>query len=157
RILRYCAHLRTSKPDLLATYNWGGIEWTLAGSLAGIPNIHFEDGFGSEEVKRQLPRRVWFRRLVFPHSRAIVVPSKTLESIARNAWKLSAARIHYIPNGIERPEADFQASRERLRVELGVSPSVPIVGWVGALRAEKNVGRLLRAVAKLTAGAMLVL
>src|SRR5438045_2645166 len=43
--------LRTLRPDLLLTYNWGAIEWAIANRLRPlVPHIHLEAGFGKDEA-----------------------------------------------------------------------------------------------------------
>ncbi len=133
---RFRAFLRESRPDLLVTNNWGSIEFAMAALGSGVAHIHAEDGFGPEERAGQLPRRVWTRRLVL-RNRLVVVPSRVLERIATGVWKLR--RVRYIPNGID-------LSRF---VPAAGGNAVPVVGTVAALRAEKNLGRLLEAVAPL--------
>ena len=97
--LRRCRRaLLDLRPDVLVTYNWGAIEWAMANLLVRQRHIHVEDGFGPEERVRQLPRRAWTRRLVLRRA-TVVVPSRTLERIAREVWRLP--RVQYIPNGID--------------------------------------------------------
>ncbi len=135
---RFRAALRAWRPDLLVTSNWGSIEWAIAAAIPPRPvrHLHMEDGFGPEEWDRQIPRRVWTRRLVLARS-LTVVPSRNLERIARTVWRLPRGRVRYVPNGVDLTRA--------------VPASVPgeglLVGTVAALREEKNVGRLLRAFA----------
>ena len=94
--------LRSLKPDLLLTYNWGAIEWALVNRFgARADHIHFESGFGPEEVDRQILRRVWFRRLALARSKWVVVPSRTLVAIATNIWRISPAQLRYVPNGVD--------------------------------------------------------
>ena len=133
---RFRAALRAWQPDLLVTSNWGSIEWALAAAIPprSVQHLHMEDGFGPEERDRQMPRRVWTRRLVLARS-LTVVPSRNLERIARTVWRLPRARVRYVPNGVDLTQA----------VPAAVPGEGPIVGTVAALRAEKNVGRLLRA------------
>jgi len=136
------------RPDLLGTYNWGAIEWAAANRLWPIcPHIHFESGFGRDEARRQYRRRVIARRLLLSNAQAVVVPSRTLEHIALNVWRLAPQQLRYIPDGIH--AARFYRS-ERLR-----SASEPrrkdiiTIGTVAALRAEKNVGRLIEVFAQI--------
>jgi glycosyltransferase involved in cell wall biosynthesis len=149
-------------PRVIVTYNWGAIEWAPASWALPVTHIHVEDGFGPDEAQRQLGRRVWFRRLALAKSYAIVVPSKTLQTIARDTWKLPPRRIHYIPNGIE-PSADVAfaengaATRAATRKELDLPSRAPVIGWVGGIRREKNVGRLVRAFASTSPDAILVI
>ena len=144
--LRRCrAALRAWRPDVLVTSNWGAIEWALANApplaRALVPHLHMEDGFGPEERERQLPRRVWMRRLALRRSH-VVLPSRTLERIATGVWRLDRGRVHFVPNGIDL--ARFQPG-----VREDGKPLV--IGTVAALRPEKNLSRLLRAVALLPA------
>jgi glycosyltransferase involved in cell wall biosynthesis len=135
--------LRSSRPDLLLTYNWGAIEWALANRLSRrIPHLHLEDGFGPDEANGvQLRRRIWGRRLALGSDTRIVVPSETLRAIAQSRWKFAGQRISYIPNGIDvrryAPAGPAEAAER----------APPVIGTVGALRPEKNIGRLLRAFA----------
>ncbi|MBL8835189.1 MAG: glycosyltransferase family 4 protein [Alphaproteobacteria bacterium] len=135
--------LATTPHDLLLTYNWGAVDWALANRLGRrIRHIHMEDGFGPEEADRQLPRRVWYRRIALTGGHTIVVvPSQTLRRIATETWRLSARRVRYIANGIDC--ARFAPATPASPVATG-----PVtIGTVATLRAEKNLGRLLDAVA----------
>lgn len=132
------------RPDLLITYNWGSIEAALANRLAPLcPHLHFEDGFGPDETSsQQLPRRVWGRRLALSGKSKIVVPSKTLLSIAEDTWRFRSNKVCYIPNGID---------CNRFAVQVQDQPPVLrnrddeiLIGTVASLRAVKNVARLLR-------------
>lgn len=131
--------LTSRSPDLLITYNWGAIEWAMANHPRIVPHVHIEDGFGPEEAKRQLWRRVLGRRFSLARS-TVVVPSLTLHRIALNKWHLSADRVRHIPNGIECARFLDGSSSGSTR-----SGQRPTIGTVAALRPEKNIGRLLRA------------
>ena len=137
--------LRTLRPDLLMTSNWGSVEWALANVLPRIPHVHAEDGFGPEERDRQIPRRVYTRRLALRRSQ-IVLPSRILLNLATHTWRLPPARLHYIPNGV-----DLQRFSPAEKPPGSTINGVGVIGCVAALRPEKNVARLLRA-AKLIAG-----
>lgn len=126
--------LNELRPARLITHNWGTIEWAMANRLQIVPHIHVEDGFGPEERSRQLPRRVWLRR-AFLKGRQVVVPSLTLRRIASEVWRLPVA---YVPNGV-----DLQRFAGPPEPHDGV-----VAGTVAALRPEKNLARLLRAVAR---------
>jgi glycosyltransferase involved in cell wall biosynthesis len=136
-VLRYRAFLREMRPQTLVTANWGAIEWDMANALRPVArHIHVEDGFGPEERSMQLKRRVLTRRLVL-RSCTTVLPSRNLLRIAEDIWKLPKTRLRYIPNGIDLTR--FQPTAP--------SRGVPVIGTVAALRAEKNIARLLRAFA----------
>jgi glycosyltransferase involved in cell wall biosynthesis len=136
--------LRGLRPDLVVTSNWGAIEWAIAARLARLPHVHTEDGFGPEERARQIPRRVWTRRLALRGSR-VVLPSRTLLRIATDTWRLPFDRLAYIPNGID------------LGRFAGAMPAILppgeglVIGTVAALRPEKTIFRLLHAFAAVRA------
>ena len=140
--------LRAQRPDVLVTSNWGAIEWAIANLLPMARHIHTEDGFGPEERTRQLPRRVLTRRLVLRRS-TVVLPSRVLLDIATRQWRLPPGRLHYIPNGVDL--ARFATPPRP------VTAAPPVIGIVAALRPEKNVGRLLRALRLLDQPARLVI
>ena len=146
--------LRRERPALLCTYNWGSFDAVLAArSLRLRTHLHHEDGFEAEEAGRQKLRRVWIRRAVLPYVYRVVVPSRLLERIARQHWRLPAGRVVRVPNGVDlarfRPAA---AGGEVLKAELGIPRSAFVVGAVGGLRRVKRFDRLIRACAALPAG-----
>lgn len=131
------------QPDLLLTYNWGAIEWTAANFPRCVPQVHVEDGFGPEEALRQLPRRVWTRRVLLGASRTpVVVASRHLEQVATKVWRLPAKQVRFFPNGVELPS--------EMPVRRIVDNQKPlVVGTVSGLRPEKNIARLVRSFATL--------
>lgn len=133
------AALRRIRPATLVTSNWGTIEWAMANRMGTVPHVHVEDGFGPEERAGQIARRVWTRR-VFLAGRTVAVPSLTLRRIATEQWRLNPARVRYVPNGIDLTRFGHDGGEGGL------------VGTVAALRAEKNLARLLRAFALAAAG-----
>lgn len=139
------AVLRDLRPDVLVTHNWGSIEWALANLPPLVRHVHIEDGFGPEERERQIPRRVWTRRLVL-RGATVVLPSRTLVRIATEAWHLPARCLRYQPNGIDL--ARFVPAARTPRPP----GAAPVIGTVAALRPEKNLARLIEAVAALPPG-----
>jgi glycosyltransferase involved in cell wall biosynthesis len=141
-----------TRPDLLLTYNWGAMDAVLAarsqrlhGRLRG--HLHHEDGFNSDEATRLKARRNFTRRVALRRV-DVVVPSRTLEQIARRTWRLP--RVHFVPNGVD--VARFRAVDTRgaaFRAELGIPPEALVIGSVGHLRPVKNFPRLVRAAAAL--------
>lgn len=131
--------LKAVRPDVLITYNWGAIEWAIVNRLGKrLRHLHIEDGFGPEEATRQLLRRAWTRRFALAgRNTAVVLPSKTLEAIARRTWKLPSKQLNYIPNGVNCARFAVQRSEPANgRVTLGT---------VATLRREKNIARLINA------------
>ena len=134
--------------DLVLTYNWGALDAVMAHRLFGRGGpslIHHEDGFGADEAERTDWRRDLYRRVALTGAREVVVPSETLERIARAKWGV-ASPVRF-PNGIavnhfaaptETPWPDPRGDRPR-------------IATVAGLRAVKNLPRLVRALADLDA------
>lgn len=133
--------LREQRPDLVLTYNWGAIETVAAARSLRLPLVHHEDGFGPEEVHRRLRRRSWFRRWYLARV-PVIVPSQVLQQIALDEWRLRRANVHLLANGVDL--ARFAGGND-----VGGGAGSPCVGTVGGLRAEKDHGNLLLALAQL--------
>lgn len=147
--------LRRCAPDLLLTYNWGSMDWSLANLVVPVcPQIHFESGFGPEEADSQLRRRVWTRRVALHRVFRLVVPSHTLVDLATRVWRLDPRRVLLIPNGVD-------CARFARPPRAGVVPGFTkaddelIIGTAAPLRAEKNLTRLLATFAALKSEAKL--
>src|ERR1700722_10046065 len=135
---RFRALLRQWRPDVLVTGNWGAIEFAMANLPPLARHLHVVDGFGAEERETQIRRRVLLRRLVLARGK-VIVPSRNLERIATQIWKLPARVARYVPNGIDL--ARFSPGED------GTSRVPLVIGSVAALREEKNLGRLIPAFA----------
>jgi glycosyltransferase involved in cell wall biosynthesis len=144
---RYRRLLRDWRPDVLVTCNWGAIEFALANILPVSRHLHVVDGFGPEERTTQIPRRVLLRRLALRRT-PVVVPSRNLVRIASDIWKLPPEVIRYVPNGVDLARFAPDGTRR--------GAGEPVIGTVAALRAEKNLSRLLRAFAALPAGRLII-
>ena len=147
-IKQFRSFVRATLPDLLLTYNWGAIECALANRMFKMcEHIHFESGFGLEEADGQLWRRNVLRRFALGKVKNVVVPSRTLVRIAREAWQISERKLLHIPNGVDIERYTGEAGK---REGTGLGQLVQyqtIIGTVAPLRPEKNVGRLLHAFA----------
>jgi glycosyltransferase involved in cell wall biosynthesis len=146
---RFRSLLRQWRPDVLVTGNWGAIEFAMANLPPLTRHLHVVDGFGPEERETQIRRRVLIRRLVLARG-SVIVPSRTLERIATEIWKLPRRVVKYVPNGIDLSRFSAVTTRTRppsplVIGPLGIGPLV--IGTVAALREEKNVARLVRAFA----------
>jgi glycosyltransferase involved in cell wall biosynthesis len=146
--VRLTGLLQAVQPDLLVTYNWGAFDAVLAATVNSIcPVVHTEDGFNPDEVVRLKARRVWSRRLVLNQVSAVVMPSRTLREIALNSYRIRPALVHWIPNGIDTAKYG-RTARDEWRRRWGVSGNELLVGTMGRLAPEKNLGLLLRAMAE---------
>jgi glycosyltransferase involved in cell wall biosynthesis len=143
-VVRMARWLAAQRFDLVLTYNWGAIETVLAARLARARVIHAEDGFREDEVRAQKARRVIARRILLRGLPAVVVPSRTLQVVAEQLWRLSPQSVLHIDNGID-TERFSPGSGAEVRRELGIAPDACVAGTVSTLRPVKNVAKLLRA------------
>ncbi len=134
--------------DLVCTYNWGAINAVMAHTLFADlhklpPLVHHEDGFNEDEASGLKWQRNWFRRLALGRSGALVVPSKSLENIALEAWAQPRARVRRIANGIDTrafsapPKRDFLPGLIKRKDEFWI-------GTLAGLREVKNLSALVR-------------
>ena len=136
--------LKKIKPDLLLTYNFGSVEWSLANALANVcPELHWEEGFTTEEATKQLTRRIYIRRIFLARTRKIVVVSRQMQKIATEVWKFSPEKVLYLPNGVDLQKYANQAEK-KLPLELSAGAGSLLIGTVARLRQEKNIPRFLR-------------
>lgn len=148
RILPLGLLLRRIAPDLLFTYNWGSMDAVIGATLCRTrPWIHVEDGFGPDEAVRQKRRRVWTRRLLLRGAHSVIVPSRNLENIARMRWRLPAATVRLIPNGVDATRFSPGDGADVRRL-LKIPAEALVVGTVGYLRREKDPVALVDAFAE---------
>jgi len=89
-------------------------------------------------------------RIALARARPIVLPSRTLEKIALEQWRFPRSQIAYIPNGVD-CDRFARPPDPSLCASLGLDSRVPVIGTVAGLRAEKNLGRLIQAFARVRA------
>lgn len=137
--------------DLLLSYNWGAMDGVMAHCLFSNmqtlpPLIHHEDGFNADERVRRKKKRDLFRMVALARANALVVPSSTLEEVAKKGWHQPESRVVRIANGIDVERYGGAASRKRLK-GLNRREGEIVVGTLAALRPVKNIPLLVRAVA----------
>ena len=133
--------------DLILTYNWGAMDAVMARRMFARslpPLVHHEDGFNADETVRLKTKRTLMRRLALPAAHSVVVPSRTLERIARETWKQPERRIKRIPNGIRTELYAAKPKRDAIPA-LKRKPGEIVIGTVAGLRGVKNIPRLVRA------------
>lgn len=139
--------------DLVLTYNFGAMDAVLAHTLfaqhLGLPPlVHHEDGFNADEAGALKPTRNWYRRIALHGVAALVVPSRQLEAVARQAWAQGPRKLHRIANGIpvsayaQRPPANALPRVIKRAGELWL-------GTLAGLKPVKRLDRLVRAFATL--------
>jgi glycosyltransferase involved in cell wall biosynthesis len=90
-------------------------------------------------------------RLLGGGRRKLVFVSEPLRAhFLATGTRIDAGRTHVIPNGID-AEAYAPGRDDRVRRELGIPASAPLVGAVGNIRPPKDYANLLRAFARVVA------
>lgn len=150
KAIKTCRKLMNQmKPDLIVTYNWGSIEWNLANLSEKIcPTVHIQDGFAEDEQSEEKFLRRMMRGFSYRRASAVVVPSNQLREIAASSWKINAAKLHYIPNGIDVDLFD-QSNETKAAKKYGIEPRHTVIGTIARLKPEKNIGRLIEAYSKI--------
>lgn len=154
-LLRLVAILRHERPDVVHTHtSKAGALGRLAAALAGVPVVvHTFHGHVLDGYFPRLPSaliRLAERALARLSSRIITLSPALKEELASRYHVTGAEKIEVIPLG--RDLASFHGRpRGRLRAELGLDPSAPLVGAVGRLVPIKDVPLLVRAFARVVA------
>ncbi len=138
--------LESQQPDLILSYNWGAMDAVLANRKERIaPHRHHEDGFGPDEFMRRKLRRSLARRFLLRGIR-VLVPSRVLERICMEEWRLAASQVRFVPNGIDVER--FRAGDRSVALQsFGLSEDARWIVSLGHLRPEKAHARLLEAFA----------
>ena len=112
-----------------------------------IPHhVHHEDGFNADEAQRLKARRNWARRWTLQRSE-LIVPSRRLEAIARDTWKLK--HVNLISNGVHFDRfAHDEGKRAAFRKAHGIPEGAFVVGTVAHFRPVKALHRMIQAVAQ---------
>jgi L-malate glycosyltransferase len=139
--------LRARRPDLLLTYNWGGMDGLIAGSLEGVcPIVHNECGFAADEVGRLKSRRIVTRRLFLRRTYAVAVTSRTMRDVCMTQFGVPAERACWIRTGVDAQR--FRPGQcPDWRLQIGARDDELLFGYLGRLRPEKNIGLMMRAFA----------
>ncbi len=153
--------LANHAPDVLCTYNWGSVDALFARRRLASPArpgaLHHEDGFGADEVSGPKLRRSLARRFLLRGAHGVVVPSTLLQGLARRSWGVPDRRLHLVPNGVDAERFAPGEGGPELRAELGIPAAARVIGCVGGLRPEKNLGRALAALEELPEDVHLIL
>lgn len=150
--------LRHVRPDILHTHNpKPGVLGRLVGRAMGVPVvINTVHGLYAQLEDPVVRRGAVYgaERLAATCSDAELV--QNVEDVATlRSLGVPAKRIHLLGNGIDLSR--FQSTREhsinatKLRAELGIDSSTPVVGMIGRLVWEKGYRELFEAVASLRA------
>jgi glycosyltransferase involved in cell wall biosynthesis len=93
----------------------------------------------------------WLSRRSIAWADKVIVNSGEIVSYVCETEGIKRDQVTVIPNGVENLRARSAGLRDRYRQQIGVTSETIVLGWVGRLRAQKNVGLLLQACVQLPA------
>jgi sugar transferase (PEP-CTERM/EpsH1 system associated) len=139
--------IREAQPDIVHGRNWGAVEASPAGRLAGCRAVvHSEHGLETDANAWEPLRRRLFRRFAFELAHRVVSVSYQLRDLHARRTGFAARRISVIHNGVDgrrfHPDAE---TRVQARRELGISADEFCIGSVGNLLPVKDHMTLLKA------------
>lgn len=150
-LFRLARIMRSYKPHIVHTRNWGALEAVLAAKLAGVPVVvHSEHGYEVDMFAGLPLRRRIFRNVAYGLADAVFALTRELRDFhARQAW-VAPETIGVIYNGVDTERfAPNRESRTAMRTELGLPENSFVIGSVGRLVPIKDHATLLKAAAKL--------
>jgi sugar transferase (PEP-CTERM/EpsH1 system associated) len=139
--------MRTYRPHVVHSRNWGSIEAILAGRLARVPVvIHSEHGYELDMLRGLPIRRRLLRNALYAIADAVFTVTDELRCYhAEQAW-VSANRICVIRNGVDTKRFAPNPERGReIRQKLRLPSERLLIGTVGRMVAIKDHMTLLRA------------
>jgi sugar transferase (PEP-CTERM/EpsH1 system associated) len=139
--------MRTYRPHIVHSRNWGAIEAIPAARLARVPiAVHSEHGYELDMLAGLPKRRRVFRRVAYEMADAVVAVTHELRDYhAHQAW-VTPERIRVIYNGVDTERFSARPDmRASVRTKFGLAENMFVVGTVGRMVPIKDHPTLLRA------------
>ena len=137
--------LRSGDVQVIHGHMFGSNVWAVVlGRSAGVPVVIAHEhswAFTGNRLRKLVDRHVIGRG-----SDVLIACSQADRRRMIEIERIAERNVLFVPNGIV---ARSPTPGRSVRRELGIAPGAPVVGSVGALRAEKRFDVLLRAAAQL--------
>lgn len=149
--LRLARTLRSLRPAILHTRNFGTLDMQFVGALCRIPGrIHGEHGWDVYDLDGSNKRYLRVRRLARRLVHRYVAMSRDLARYLQNGVHVPEQRVHQIYSGVDTTRFRPVAPGESTPWPAGFAPAdAVIIGTVGRLEPVKNPLGLVRAFARL--------
>ncbi len=135
--------IKQLKPQIVHTHlYYAGIWGSLVGKLAGVPVILTTEHGMTLWKKR---RHLLLERLVNPFTDKMIAVSEEIRQRRIQHQGVTPEKIITIPNAVDVERFNRLNSRNKIRTQLGVNASSPLVGTVARLAPEKRLDHLLKA------------
>jgi sugar transferase (PEP-CTERM/EpsH1 system associated) len=144
-VLRLGRLLRSLRPDVVHSRNWGALDTVVAARLVGIRTlVHGEHGREAKDPGGLDPRRNRLRRLLSPLVSRFVTVSFDLRRWLIATVRIPAHKVVTIHNGVDTSRFCPGDSAEA-REALGLPIAAAVVGTIGRLDPVKNHAGLITA------------
>lgn len=135
RVLRSVTH--GWRPDVIQVHGGEPLKYAvLAARGVGAPLVYRRIGSASYGNERGIRRRVHARLMRQPA--CVVAVSEAVRRETVEVFRLPAARVLMIPNGVDHERLQPSASRTEIRAALGIEDDRPVILSLGALTWEKD-------------------
>jgi glycosyltransferase involved in cell wall biosynthesis len=136
--------IRDIAPDIVHTHSGVWYKGSLAARKAGVPTVvHTEHGRRSPDPMMDR----LFDGIAARRTDVVVAVSELLMEDLPYRLRMPQEKVVCIPNGIDTDLFCPRSDTGRLRRELGVSPTTPIIGSIGRLESIKAYDLMLTAFA----------
>lgn len=146
--LRLAAQIRRADPDVVHLHSGVWMKGAYASRLAGVRRVVFTD-HGRAHPDPMINR--FADRLGAACTDRVVAVSEALASYLHDRLHIPQRKICVIPNGVTLPGPVSPEEMLRVRDELGLAATTPILGAVGRLDSVKAYDLLIDALAVLRA------
>lgn len=144
---RYLRLLKTLRPDVVHTRNFGTIDLAPISALAGVPvRIHGEHGWNAADPDGKSRKYRLLRKLCHPLIHGYSAVSKDIARWLAETLSIDSARVAHICNGVDIERFNPAVSPAPLTLDAD-EPFV--IGTVGRLDPIKNHGWLIETFAQL--------
>jgi sugar transferase (PEP-CTERM/EpsH1 system associated) len=146
-LLRLARALKSLRPAIVHTRNWGGMDGVIAARIAGIRQVvHGEHGWTLDDPYGRSSGRIRARRFLSRWVREYTCVSQGMERWLRSTVRVGVP-VTQIYNGVDSERYRPADGEERVRAELGISKDEFVVTICGRLDPIKDHSTLFRAFA----------
>jgi glycosyltransferase involved in cell wall biosynthesis len=142
-ISKISAHLRANKTQLVNTHMiHGDVYGTLAANRLGVAVV--QSRHNQDRFRRWLPVQL-LTRLMAASAKTIVGISDSVVAFTRDVEGIPGPKIARVYYGLDPAQVTQAAQPGRVRIELGLSDTIPLAACVGRLIEQKGITYLLEA------------
>ena len=140
--------IKSAKPDIVHTRNWGTVDGIIAAKLSGVRSvIHGEHGWNMCDPQGENRRRLLMRRILSPGVNRFITVSEDIRKWLCLSAGIKTKKIMKIMNGVD-TDRFFPKQPDEIRAKYGLRDEI-VIGIVGRLDPIKRHDLLFQAFSKL--------